>query len=343
MRKKLLLILFLLLLLSPLLANNPSIVKVELSPSHQVDLLEVYTTGNISPQGLLSDNQLTIDLPNTQVSDNIKVVRRNSTRIGKLSIREISSQNSRLTITLKKDVDYEIINIFGRNKSIIEVYDRSDFAKDLMAAWERKNLKAKGQKLKPVKYKQLLSRSRQQVEGKIFGGEPGHGGSDPGAFSANKIPEKTLTLQTARQIGLLLQQAGATVYLTRNEDRSSNLKDIVDFTNKIKADIFISIHYNFAYNRDVSGTETYYYNSDSQRLAQNIQKNLVLGLGRKDRGVRRGMFYTIHHTNMPAVLIEPAYISNWQEGDLAGSASFQNKIAAAMAKGVISYFRNTHD
>lgn len=340
MRKFLLLILLLFLTLSPLFAAVPSVTEIKLSPSKRIDSLEIYSTGNIKPQGLLEDNQLIIDLPNTQVSEKVRISKRFSRRVSKISIRELNAKKSRLTINLKKDVDYEIINLFGRNKSIVELYDHSDFAKNLMAAWEKKNLKTKGQKLKPIRYKKVLSRAYQPLEDKIIVIDPGHGGKDPGAFSVNKIPEKTLTLQTARRIARLLQKAGATVYLTRNEDRTNNLSDIVNFANKIKADIFISIHYNFAYNRGVSGTETYYYNSNSKRLAQIIHRNLVWGLGRRDRGMRKAMFYTVHHTRMPAALIEPVYISNWQEGEMARSSSFQNKLAVAVAKGVISYFRS---
>ena len=42
---------------------------------------------------------------------------------------------------------------------------------------------------------------------------------------------------------------------------------------------------------------------------------------------------------MPAVLIETAFISNYQEEALLGDEEFQYKIAAAICKGISQYFR----
>ncbi|KPJ67964.1 hypothetical protein AMJ44_06985 [candidate division WOR-1 bacterium DG_54_3] len=178
------------------------------------------------------------------------------------------------------------------------------------------------------------------LQGKVIVIDPGHGGLDPGAFSRSGIPEKHLTLQTARKMASLLNSAGATVYLTRNQDRTVSIKDIVGFANEVKADIFISIHYNFTNKKEVSGTETYYYNRNSRSLARIMHQTFINGIKRKDRGLRRGMFYTIHHAHMPAILVEPLYISNPEEEKLACSANFQNEIAKDIVRGVEAYFRS---
>ena len=52
------------------------------------------------------------------------------------------------------------------------------------------------------------------------------------------------------------------------------------------------------------------------------------------------MYYTIHHTEMPAVLIEPVYISNAQEAKLAETPGYQAEIARHIARGVKNYFRS---
>jgi N-acetylmuramoyl-L-alanine amidase len=43
---------------------------------------------------------------------------------------------------------------------------------------------------------------------------------------------------------------------------------------------------------------------------------------------------------MPGVLIEPVYLSNDEEYDLASSSSFRHKLAAGIVKGVKEYFRS---
>jgi N-acetylmuramoyl-L-alanine amidase len=126
--------------------------------------------------------------------------------------------------------------------------------------------------------------------------------------------------------------------LTRGEDRTCNLRDIVNFANTAKADIFISIHYNFNGDRDIAGTETYYYHRSSRRLALAIHGALLDGIERKDRGLRRVMFYTVHHTEMPAALLEPVYLSNAKEEALALSPAFQEQVAQNIARGVKIYF-----
>ena len=79
---------------------------------------------------------------------------------------------------------------------------------------------------------------------------------------------------------------------------------------------------------------------NSRNLALIMHRTLINGIERKDRGLRRGMFYIIHHTHMPAILVEPLYISNPKEEKLARSAEFQNEIARDIVRGVEAYFRS---
>jgi N-acetylmuramoyl-L-alanine amidase len=212
-----------------------------------------------------------------------------------------------------------------------------DYTAQLMAAWEQANLKKAGDKLKPYKYEPQYG-ADQSLRGKTIILDPGHGGSDPGAFARGGRPEKELTLRTARLLAERLSRLGATVYLTRNDDRRYNLKDIVNYANRSGADIFICIHYNSSRKPRTAGTETYYYNPYSRRLARNIHISLIGELRRPDRGLRRAMFYTVHHTRMPAVLIEPLFLSNDQEERLAWSTDFQDQLVRALVKGVKQYF-----
>ena len=323
----------------PVCAEKILITEIVQSRDRGYDYLDISTSDYIKAKAVLLEDQLIINFPEAALAKNLQISSVSSKRIKGISVRQTKNQ-AQVIIALKKDSDYDIVNVFGRNKSVIEISDRLDYTAKLMAAWEKDNLKKTGQQLKPYKYEPVTLGKRLYLLNKIVVLDPGHGGNDPGSFSKNGIPEKVLTLQTARKIAQLLRSAGATVYLTRNEDRRSNLKDIADFANRNRADIFISIHYNSTYRDDISGTETYYYNAISRGFARCLHQNLIGGLEEKDRGLRRVMFYTVNHTEMPSALIEPLYLSNERGAKEAESPAFQQKVAEAVLKGVVEYFRS---
>lgn len=321
-------------------AEEVLIKQIEAKRDRGFDYLDIYTTGWSEAKGLLLENQLYIDFPNARISDKIEITKRKSNRIAAIQVTQKDKETARVIITLKKDIDYEIVNVFGQNKSVVEVSDR---LADLYAekfSWEKKNITRKTLPLKPVRLAPVLTPKALALKGKIIILDPGHGGDDPGALSRDKIPEKILTLKTAQQVAARLQAAGATVYLTRNEDRRSNLREISQWTNKTGADVLISLHYNATYSSRMAGTETYYYNPVSRRFAQEMHEALIRGLRRRDHGLHRTPFYIVKNTEVPSVLLEPVYLSNNEESDLANTAAFRDQLAEAIVKGVENYFRS---
>jgi N-acetylmuramoyl-L-alanine amidase len=76
-------------------------------------------------------------------------------------------------------------------------------------------------------------------------------------------------------------------------------------------------------------------------LADLLQKELVGNLGRADRGVRQANFSVLRETNIPAALVETAFISNPEEEKLLKDTGFQQKAAEAIAKAVQTYITLT--
>ncbi len=341
MLKKFLSLIFLIIICAPAITADKTLIKkIEVHHDRGLEYLDIYTDGYVEAKGLLLENKLIIEFPGAIVSSKVtvKLPKKKLSRIKKIRPKPKTDQ---IVIDLKKQIDYEIVNVFGRNKSVIEIRDRIDHAEEMMAAWEKKVLKQKAPKLKPKKYIAVKKPKKTlPLRGKIIVIDPGHGGLDPGAIAANGIAEKHLNLKVAKKIAYLLNQAGATVYLTRNNDRTVSIREIASFANRVKADIFISIHYNYSYIKKVAGTETYYWNRKSRNLALTLHRSLVRGLKRRDRGLRRAKFYTIHHTSMPAVILEPLFISNASESKLASSATYQAKLAQTIVSGVKQYFRS---
>ncbi|MFC1568241.1 N-acetylmuramoyl-L-alanine amidase [Candidatus Margulisiibacteriota bacterium] len=318
-------------------AEKVVITKIEATRVRGLDYLDIHSTGNLNPEGLLLENKIVLDFPGASIAKDVKVIK--PARSGRIKDIRAKTDKPQIVIDLKKSVDYEVVNVFGKNKSVVEISDRLDYADRLMAAWEKANLKQTAPKLEPKEYK-AATKKDLPLHGKTVVIDPGHGGLDLGSVSVNNISEKRLTLATAKKVAHLLNAAGAKVYLTRSTDRTVGIRDIVDFANRTKADIFISIHYNYSSLPNVGGTETFYYNRQSRDLALALHSALVHGIRRRDRGLRRMMYFTIHHTDMPAALVEPLYISNAKEAQLAAQPGFQARIARDIARGVKNYFRS---
>ncbi len=189
------------------------------------------------------------------------------------------------------------------------------------------------------------------LKGKIIAIDPGHGGTDCGAIGPDNVTEKTVTLAVAIRVKKLLEKAGAKVYMTRLDDRdvyapnasaANELGARAMVGNKNKADVFLDIHANSFNDPKVGGTATYYYqksNYDSL-LAQSLQSSVVAADGLNDRGIRSANFYVLKHTQMPAALIELAFLSNPTEENLLNSSQFQQTLAQGIVNGLIRFFHS---
>ena len=105
-----------------------------------------------------------------------------------------------------------------------------------------------------------------------------------------------------------------------------------------KSDLFVSIHCNSANSITANGTEVLIYdiNGVNEVLADNILCEVVKNLGTADRGIKlRPELDVLKHTEMTAVLVETAFISNSLEKDLL--VYRQNDFATAIAKGIFKY------
>lgn len=169
--------------------------------------------------------------------------------------------------------------------------------------------------------------------------DAGHGGKDQGA-SRGGVLEKHLNLQVAMRLKRALEARGLKVYMTRDHDEYLTLSRITQITNQIRPDVFVSVHHNASNNPAIRGIETYYYTPQSRPLADKIHRKMVNHVKSPDRGVRRAMFYVIHHTNVPAVLCEVGYVSNPSELRELSSEQRQAMEADAIAEGVVEYLKS---
>jgi len=191
--------------------------------------------------------------------------------------------------------------------------------------------------------------------------DPGHGGDDDGASSKTPVvKEKDLTLTLAKRIGSQLKKAGLHVDYTRTRDTTLTLDERSQIARKKKADIFISIHANYAANAEACGVETYilppsgypgtaegsrprgwqignrndYHNT---LLGFSVHQKLSAVTNAMDRGLKRQSYFVLRETSCPAVLLECGFLSNLAETRKMLGSAWQEQCAAAIASGVISY------
>jgi N-acetylmuramoyl-L-alanine amidase len=170
--------------------------------------------------------------------------------------------------------------------------------------------------------------------------DAGHGGKDPGAASVLKKTEKEFNLSIALKIKALLdKETQIKGHLTRSNDTFLELDERVAIAEKLKADLFISIHANAINKPSVSGTETYYSRASSKAFADVIHKHLLKGTGLKDRGVKQADYRVIKKTTMPAILLEAGYLTNTTDSQALYSEAVQNRIAEEVVAGIKEYLK----
>lgn len=199
--------------------------------------------------------------------------------------------------------------------------------------------------------------------------DPGHGGRYSNA-NANHLREKNVNLAVARELRRELIARGYRVSMTRYTDRTVRFSDTrtwnyhrasamwsyafdgrrgrvggiprddlqarVDHANRAGADLFISIHANGSVNRSARGTETWASPRDrlGRQLAPIVNREVVRATGLRNRGTHTADFYVCRWSNMPAILVETAFITNRRDAARLKRPWFRRRIARGIANGV---------
>ena len=170
---------------------------------------------------------------------------------------------------------------------------------------------------------------------------PGHcPGIDPGAVGHSGLTEA----EVVKNVGALVEKYLQNVGIETESLQDDSLGYICSMANASDADIFISIHCNAAGSPAALGTETFRYvgSVEGGKLGLAIQNQITASLGTVDRGLKdavpgRNGLYVLSNTDMTAVLVELAFISN--PGDEQLLATQQVEFARAIARGVTDYIQ----
>lgn len=178
---------------------------------------------------------------------------------------------------------------------------------------------------------------------KVFLNPGHHPGIDSGAVNTHYgVQEAYIVRNIGALVGQYLEAAGVNVESLQSDNlagESLAYPEVCGSANESDADLFVSIHCNSAESKGAKGTETlvYAFGGKAETAAACIQEQLVSSLGTVDRGVKeRPGLIVLSHTDMPAVLVEIAFISN--EADVQILMYEQDAIARVIARGITDYF-----
>jgi N-acetylmuramoyl-L-alanine amidase len=193
--------------------------------------------------------------------------------------------------------------------------------------------------------------------------DPGHGGVNSGTRSVlGSGMEKEYTLDWAVRTRDLLLSQGWRVALTRTNDTDIALSNRVAFAAALKADLFVSLHFNSAGTEGQhEGLETYCltprgmpshvtrdyadditavfpnnrFDETNLRLAVDAHRALLRVNGGIDRGVRRARFLgVLRNQERAAILVEAGYLSSAREAGKVADPDYRQRLAEALAAGL---------
>lgn len=206
----------------------------------------------------------------------------------------------------------------------------------------------------------LLAAALAAAEPPVVVLDPGHGGPDWGATVKGRR-EKDIALAVARRLKARLERDGAArVKLTREGDVYVPLDERMS-----PGALFVSLHANKVGAKSVKGMVVYAWGKHKIKRAKRARSLGVPPLppppketiqaGRRlaaafSRALRAEGFeaspdhadlYVLKNPAAPAILVEMGYLSNPGEARLLDDESYQEKLAEAMARGLLVYLNET--
>jgi N-acetylmuramoyl-L-alanine amidase len=200
--------------------------------------------------------------------------------------------------------------------------------------------------------------------------DAGHGGRDFGHEGTEGVLEKDINLAIARVVRDRVQdELGLEVVMTRDDDLMVDLVQRAEIANTSGCDLFVSIHCNSWFQGGAGGFESYFqapgevpaassaqstgaevtfkpwksvqddFIAESSTFAEYVQRELASRLGIPSRGVKQASFVVLQGLEMPAVLIETAFLSNAREERMLNDPDFQRRVA----DGVVASIQKMRD
>ncbi|MFN6559770.1 MAG: N-acetylmuramoyl-L-alanine amidase [Nostoc sp. ChiSLP01] len=174
--------------------------------------------------------------------------------------------------------------------------------------------------------------------------DPGHGGKESGASGPTGYLEKDVNLVVSKLLRDELMKRGATVVMTREDDKEVSLVERQAIISQEEPAIAISIHHNSLPDdgdaEKTKGFAAFWYHPQAHSLAIFLQNYVVKKLGRPSYGVFWDNLALTRPAAAPSVLLELGFMSNPDEFEQVVNPEEQKKMAKAIAQGITEWFRS---
>ncbi|MEH2305632.1 N-acetylmuramoyl-L-alanine amidase [Nostoc sp.] len=174
--------------------------------------------------------------------------------------------------------------------------------------------------------------------------DPGHGGKESGASGPTGYLEKDVNLVVSKLLRDDLVKRGATVVMTREDDKEVSLAERQAIISKEEPAIAISIHHNSLPDdgdaEKTKGFAAFWYQPQAHSLAIFLQTYVVKKLGKPSYGVFWDNLALTRPAAAPSVLLELGFMSNPDEFEQVVNPKEQKKIADVIAQGITEWFKS---
>ena len=191
-----------------------------------------------------------------------------------------------------------------------------------------------------VREGEALRRLSASLVGARIAIDAGHGPEEPGGIGPSGVTEGAAAFSLAEALADELARRGANPLILRTADSDPSVSSRARLANDIRAEVLVAFHLNSHGDAAAEGASTYYYGREGwssqagHRLADLIQEELTGRLGLKDGRTHPKALPLLRETQMPAVHVEPCFITNPREEALARDPAFRSAVAVAVADAV---------
>lgn len=187
-----------------------------------------------------------------------------------------------------------------------------------------------------------------RLEGSLAGHriaiDPGHGPEDQGCTGPGGMVEAKVTWELADLLAKELGARRADPVLLRAGQEDPPASERAARANATGADVLVAIHMNDHADAGAEGSSSYYfgrlgsYSLAGRALADMIQEEVTARTGLKDGRTHPKAFAILRESTMPAVQIEPCFLTNPKEEQLLGEERFRRELVVAVADALERYF-----
>jgi len=190
----------------------------------------------------------------------------------------------------------------------------------------------------PIRQREALRTRARGVTGLRVVLDPGHGGDDPGFVGQGGLREDEICFELANLVESALAAAGVQVHLTRRAGDGPPEVARTALANALDADLFLSLHLGGP-DTKARGAASFYFGhqrwrSEAGVMLAELLLEEICSLDLVDGRAHPKTFALLRETRMPAVVVEPAFISNPDEELLLADPGFRARLATKIARAV---------